>query len=152
MIYIIRKGILIDVGAGLVPALSNHVWEFVALSNHHTAGSGNEAGGNGNFFASRRETRSNNMTGALPAVNLPGVERGYSGQFNFEQMVQSLHELFEHDRQTASQPDATRCGICYLHFSVSELQYQDDGFYLCAGCQRTLGNHKLPMLRRQQKL
>lgn len=92
------------------------------------------------------------MTGALPAISPSGVERGYGGHFNFEQMVQSLRDLFEHDRQIASQPDATRCGICYLHFPVSELQYLDEGFYLCAGCQRTLGNHKLPMIRRQQKL
>lgn len=120
------------------------------MSNHHTSGSGNEAGGN--FFTNRREARSNNMTGALPMVGSSGIERGYSGQFSFEQMVQSLRELFERDRLVASQPDASRCGICYLYFPVSELLYRDEGFYLCPGCQHALGSQHVSMVRRQQKL
>jgi hypothetical protein len=92
------------------------------------------------------------MTGALPALEPTAVERRYSGAFDFEEMIQSLHELFERDRQIASQPDATRCGICYLHFPVSELYYQEEGFYVCQGCARALGNHRLPMVRMQQKL
>jgi hypothetical protein len=92
------------------------------------------------------------MTGALPALDTTGVERGYSGAYDFEEMIQSLHELFERDRQIASQPDATRCGICYLHFPVSELHYRDEGFYVCQGCERALGNQRLPMIRVQQKL
>ena len=67
-------------------------------------------------------------------------------------MLVSLHELFEHDRQVASQPDATRCGICYLYFSVSELHYrEEEGFYVCPGCSKVLGKQTLPMIRRQQK-
>ena len=128
--------------------------EFCALSSHYTPGSGNGASSNSNTnsFASRREFRANNITGMLPALGTTGMERGYVGSFDFEQMILSLHELFEQDRQIASQQDATRCGICYLHFSVSELQYRDEGFYVCKGCEHSLGKQALPMLRRQQKL
>jgi hypothetical protein len=67
-------------------------------------------------------------------------------------MLISLHELFEQDRQVASQSDATRCGICYLHFSVSKLHYRDqEGFYVCDGCERSLGKQTISMLRQQQK-
>jgi hypothetical protein len=128
--------------------------EFYALSSHYnTPGSGNGASSNSNTssFTSRREFRANNITGMLPALGTTGLERGYSGSFDFEQMILSLHDLFEQDRQTASQPDATRCGICYLHFPVSELQYRDEGFYVCKGCEHSMGKQTLPMLRRQQK-
>lgn len=93
------------------------------------------------------------MTGMLPPVGVPGVERGYGSTFDFEQMILSLHDLFEHDRQVASQPDSSRCGICYLHFPVTELHFRDEeGFYICSGCSHALGKHFVPMLRRQQKL
>jgi Pyruvate/2-oxoacid:ferredoxin oxidoreductase delta subunit len=88
----------------------------------------------------------------LPPLGTTGVERSYGSSFDFEQMIQSLRELFEQDRQTASQSDSTRCGICYLYYPVSELQYRDEGFYLCKGCEQALGKHTLPMLRHQQKL
>ena len=88
----------------------------------------------------------------LPATGAIGVERGYGSSFDFEQMIQSLHDLFEQDRQIASQQDSTRCGICYLHFSVTDLQYREEGFYVCTGCEGALGKHTLSMLRRQQKL
>jgi hypothetical protein len=128
--------------------------EFYALSSHYTPGSGNGASSNSNTnsFASRREFRANNITGMLPPLGTTGVERNYGGAFDFDQMIESLHELFERDRQIASQPDATRCGICYLHFPVSELVYREEGFYLCQGCDHTLGKQAVPMLRRQQKL
>ena len=75
----------------------------------------------------------------------------YTSSFDFEAMLISLHELFEHDRQVASQQDACRCGICYLHFSVSELHYREEGFYVCEGCERAMSKLMLPMLREQQK-
>jgi hypothetical protein len=28
---------------------------------------------------------------------------------------------------------------------------EEEGFYICKGCERTLGKQKIPMLRRQQK-
>ena len=97
--------------------------------------------------------RANNSTGVLPSLGISSAERRItSGAFDFEQMVQSLHDLFEHDRQIASQPYATRCGICYLHFPLSELQYRDEGFYTCSGCSQTLGHQDVPMLHKQQKL
>jgi hypothetical protein len=97
--------------------------------------------------------RANNSTGVLPSLGISNTERRIpSGVFDFEQMVQSLHELFERDRQIASQPNSTRCGICYLHFLLSELQYQNEGFYVCSGCSQTLDHQDVPMLHKQQKL
>ncbi len=123
-------------------------WEAVALSNSSTQGAGGGQEHN-NSFASRRDTRINNNTGSLPVV---GAARGVSGPFDFEAMIASLRELFERDRQIASQPDSTRCGICYLHFPLSELNYREkEGFYICSSCERQLGKQQMPMLRRQQK-
>jgi hypothetical protein len=97
--------------------------------------------------------RASNSTGVLPSLGISSTERRIpSGAFDFEQMVQSLHELFERDRQVASQPNSTRCGICYLHFPLSELLYRDEGFYACSGCSQILGHQDVPMLHKQQKL
>jgi hypothetical protein len=125
------------------------------LSNLHTPDADNGGAGsqNGNSFVSRRDIRANNMTGALPAINTGTTKNytGYASSFDFEALLTSLHDLFEHDRQVASQQDSTRCGICYLYFSVSELYYRDEGFYVCASCDQNLGKHSVPMLRKQQK-
>ena len=121
------------------------------MSNNYTAEPQDGAGHNGNASLSRREMRASNATGALPGLGAPG-ERIQTGSQDFEQMLQSLHDLFEHDRQIASQPDATRCGICYLHYSVSELEYQEEGFYTCAHCAHTLRQQHLVVVRKQQKL
>jgi hypothetical protein len=89
----------------------------------------------------------------LPARAIANTERrATAGAFDFEQMVQSLHELFEHDRQLASQPNSTRCGICYLHFLLSEMQYRDEGFYICSHCSQTLSQQDVSMLHKQQKM
>lgn len=128
-------------------------WEIFALSNNYTTGSESEASNNSSSAISRREARANSSTGALPALGTLGIERNpQPGTFDFEQMVQSLRELFEHDRQVASQSDATRCGICYLHFHGNELHYREEGFYACSNCERNLGQQHLSMLRKQQKL
>ena len=93
------------------------------------------------------------MTGALPTISPNfGTERFYTGSFEFEHLIQSLRELFEQDRRIASQPDSIRCGICYLYFSVSDLHYREEGFYVCEGCQRSLGDQSVFMLRKQQKM
>lgn len=118
------------------------------MSNNHIDNS--NPTGNGNTPTGRREVRNNNMTGALPPLN--PSERVRSGSSEFEQLIDSLHDLFEHDRQIASQSDATRCGLCYLHYSLSELHYREEGFYVCERCEKSLGNHAQPMIRRQQKL
>ncbi len=125
-------------------------WEAVALSNSSTSGAGNGGGQeHNNSFANRREARVNNNTGSLPVV---GPGRNNSASFDFEAMIASLHELFERDRQIASQPDAARCGICYLYYALDELRYrEEEGFYICASCERQLGKQQMPMLRRQQK-
>ncbi len=67
-------------------------------------------------------------------------------------LIDSLHDLFAQDRVIASQGNATRCGICYLHFSLSELEYRAvEGYYICADCKRALGSTQLMMVRRQQR-
>ncbi len=122
------------------------------MSNNYTPGSSNGASGN-NSFVHRREMRASNVTGALPPLgSIVGTERGSYSSFDFEQMILSLRELFEHDRQIASQAEATRCGLCYLHFNAEELLYREEGFYVCKNCERTLGRQAVPMLRKQQKL
>ncbi|WP_126551002.1 hypothetical protein [Dictyobacter kobayashii] len=123
------------------------------MSNNYTSGSEGGASNNGSSSISRREARANSITGALPPLGSLGIEQNTQpGAFNFEQMVQSLKDLFEQDRQIASQSDATRCGICYLHFHVNELHYREEGFYVCDNCEHHLGSHHLSMLRKQQKL
>ncbi|HTK07652.1 MAG TPA: hypothetical protein VL485_10825 [Ktedonobacteraceae bacterium] len=122
------------------------------MSNSHISGSDNSAASNSNLSASRREIRNGNMTGALPPLSPGGLERGRTGSSDFEQLIESLHELFEHDRQIASQQDATRCGLCYLHFPLTELFYREEGFYICSNCDKSLGKHSQTMVRRQQKL
>lgn len=68
-------------------------------------------------------------------------------------LIDSLHDLFAHDRTVASQGGVARCGICYFHFPVSELIYREaDGFYVCLNCERSLGVGRVPMVRRQQRL
>lgn len=67
-------------------------------------------------------------------------------------LIDSLHDVFIQDRSVASQGGTTRCGICYLHFPIAELEYRDaEGYYVCARCARALGHTRLPMVRRQQR-
>ncbi len=125
--------------------------EIYVLSNNYTPGPNDGPSNNGHSLVNRREIHANHMTGALPIIKTP--ERSSGTGFDFEQMIEALRELFEHDRQIASQGDATRCGLCYLHFVVSEVRYrEEEGFYVCQNCEHTLGKHKIPMLRQQQKL
>ncbi len=121
------------------------------MGSNYTPGSGSGMSGNGSSFVSRREMRATNQTGALPVIS---TSRSYSGSFDFENLIASLRELFAQDRQVAShsQQEGTRCGICYLHFTVSSLTYrEEEGFYVCHGCEPALGKNKIPMIRRQQK-
>ena len=123
------------------------------MSNNYTGGSEGGILHNGSSSISRREARANSSTGALPPLGMLGIERPtHPGGFDFEQMVLSLKDLFEEDRQIASQSDATRCGICYLHFRINELHYRDEGFYVCSNCEQQLGSQRLTVLRKQQKM
>ena len=125
--------------------------EIYVLSNNYTSDPNDGPSNNGHSLVNRREMHASHMTGALPIIKT--AERSAGTGFDFEQMLASLHELFEHDRQIASQGDATRCGLCYLHFVVSELHYrEEEGFYVCQNCERILSKQKIPMLRQQQKL
>jgi hypothetical protein len=121
------------------------------LSNYHTQDHDGNVSSNGSSFANRRELRANNTTGALPALGSFSIERLQTSSFDFNHMLESLHDLFEHDRQAASLPDSTRCGICYLHFPIAELHYRDEGFYACAACAHALGHQRVSMLRKQQR-
>lgn len=119
------------------------------MSNNYTPGSGSGTPGENRELINRREVQVSNNTGALPMVGSP---HNYPGSFDFESMILSLRELFALDRQIASQPDSSRCGICYIHFMLSELDYrEEEGFYVCRGCERTISKQTIPMLRRQQK-
>ncbi len=109
---------------------------------------------NGSAFVSRREMRASNVTGALPVLSptQAGTEHTHTSSSEFERLIQSLRELFERDRHIASQQDTTRCGICYLYFSVSELNYREEGYYTCPACEHALGRQNITMLRKQQKM
>jgi hypothetical protein len=67
-------------------------------------------------------------------------------------LIDNLRTIFERDRAVASQSGSTRCGICYLHYAQSELEYRDaEGFYVCPTCARALGTAEVSMVRRQQQ-
>jgi hypothetical protein len=135
-----REGTLIGLVLGANTSLSDHSIDRGTLHS-------------GNAFISRHEMRTKNGNTVVPSLGIVNTERGVSSAtFDFEQMLQALHELFEHDRQIASQPNSTRCGVCYLHFVLSELQYRNEGFYICSGCNQSLGHQNVPMLHKQQKL
>lgn len=121
------------------------------MSSNHSQGAGNQ---NPQGYRRERDGRSQNSgpfngTSGQFTGN-PG--RGYLGSFDFEAMIDSLRELFAHDRQVASQQDSKRCGICYLYFTGEDLRYrEEEGFYVCPACQQALGKQTLCMIRRQQK-
>jgi len=67
-------------------------------------------------------------------------------------LIDSLHSLFDQDRAVASQTGAVRCGVCYLHFPLADLEYREqEGFYVCPACKHSLGGASIPMVRRQQR-
>jgi hypothetical protein len=125
------------------------------LSNNYIPGIGTGEGNNSLGPRRDREGRSlsangyANNTGALQPLN---AGRAHTRSFDFEEMIISLRELFVSDRQTASQAENRRCGLCYLYYVPSELSYrEEEGFYICMHCNHGMGKQDLPMLRRQQK-
>jgi hypothetical protein len=71
---------------------------------------------------------------------------------DLSQLIEALHKQFEQDRAVASQPGAVRCGICYLYYLPGEVLFrEEEGFYACKSCQRTLGQTRIKMVRRQQR-
>ena len=121
------------------------------MSGYHAQDHSDGNSSNNGSWASRRENRANNITGAFPVIGSFSLEKIQPGNFNFDHLIESLHDLFEHDRQVASQPDSTRCGLCYLYFPIAELHYRDEGFYICPNCAHNLGKHRISMLRQQQR-
>jgi hypothetical protein len=79
-------------------------------------------------------------------------DRDGQARMDLAQLIESLRQQFEQDRALASQSGAARCGICYLYYRQTDLLYrEEEGFYICSRCQRTLGNGHLKMIRRQQR-
>lgn len=83
-----------------------------------------------------------------PAPTAPRPEvRG-----EFGPLIDSLRDLFAHDRAIASAGNSARCGLCYLHHPLAELDYrEEEGYYVCPACKHSLGSARLPMVRRQQR-
>jgi len=107
---------------------------------------GGESDGVGTIPATWRIERLNGGTDSTPREPFRPESRGEVGS-----LIDSLHELFSQDRAAASQGDSARCGICYLHFPLTALEYREaEGFYVCATCKRALGHNPLMMIRRQQ--
>lgn len=106
------------------------------------------------------ESEAESVTGANPLVR-PSSSHGSEThdrevrpevRGEFAPLIDSLKDLFQHDRAVASQANSTRCGICYLHFTVAELEYREsEGFYICPDCKQSLARSSLPMIRRQQR-
>lgn len=67
-------------------------------------------------------------------------------------LIDSLKALFEQDRGVSASGGTSRCGLCYLHFPLSELEYRErEGYYICGHCARALGSADVMMVRRQQR-
>lgn len=66
-------------------------------------------------------------------------------------LIDELRTVFEADRTVAMQSASVRCGICYMHHRLDELEYREaEGFYVCEPCSQALRGKRLPMIRRQQ--
>lgn len=92
-----------------------------------------------------------NQQAKLESAIVPESNRDVRGDVG--PLIDSLRDLFERDREVASRGNAARCGICYLHFTLSELLYRDEeGFYVCPSCAKVLLHTRVMMVRRQQHL
>lgn len=79
-------------------------------------------------------------------------ERDGQGRMDLSHLIESLRQQFEQDRALASQNGTSRCGICYFYYRQTDLLYrEEEGFYICHRCQRSLGNGRVKMVRRQQR-
>lgn len=67
-------------------------------------------------------------------------------------LIDSLRSVFQQDRAASSHGGVARCGLCYLHFALADLEYREqEGYYVCVGCRSALGHGHIPMVRRQQR-
>ena len=79
-------------------------------------------------------------------------DRDGQARQDFSNLIESLRQQFEQDRALASQAGTARCGICYFYYRQTDLLYrEEEGFYICPRCQRSLGNGRVKMVRRQQR-
>ncbi len=68
-------------------------------------------------------------------------------------LIDDLRQLFEREIASAKQAGSARCGICYLHFMIAELDYREaDGFYICEKCSQALRGKPLRMIHRQPRI
>ena len=105
-----------------------------------------DSGGDGLVPANWRIERLNGGTDTTPREPFRPESRGEVGS-----LIDSLHAMFAQDRAVASRGDSARCGICYLHFPLTSLEYREvEGFFVCTDCKRTLGHQQVMMIRRQQ--
>lgn len=137
----------------------------MAPQGHGGANGAGQTGGGSNGGSNSGEP-----AGRAPAATgpLPGPGRGSRAERDRDRgeheplrpevrgevgpLIDALHEIFAQDRTVASQGGTTRCGICYLHFPLAELEYrEEEGYYVCERCARALGRIRLPMVRRQQR-
>jgi hypothetical protein len=131
-------------------ASNGHQPHFAVVPPTHPAGvsngtNGTNGSGNGAEAPNWPRTDRGQDRAERPPLR-PGV-RGEVGT-----LIEALHEIFERDRATASQGNAARCGICYLHHPRADLVYREaEGFYVCPTCAALLGAAELNMVRRQQK-
>jgi hypothetical protein len=108
-----------------------------------------ETRGNGHGYGSPRGERPERWPGADGEELIPRPDvRGAVGE-----LIDDLRGVFQRDRTTASGLGSSRCGVCYLHFPLDELEYREaEGFYVCPNCARALGSQRLPMVRRQKHM
>lgn len=109
-----------------------------------SAGSGEESGSAEEYAQLTVPMR------ALEPVASPAVRPEVRGEWG--PLIDSLRDLFAHDRAVASTGSSARCGLCYLHHPLADLEYrEEEGYYVCASCKGALGSSRLPMVRRQQR-
>ena len=108
------------------------------------------------------EDKKKGISGSEAPQRAPGARSGSEGsdrperdgqsRVDLVQLIEALRQQFEQDRALASQTGSARCGICYLYYRQADLVYrEEEGFYICKSCQRSLGNGKIKMVRRQQR-
>ncbi len=79
-------------------------------------------------------------------------DRDGQSRLDLSHLIESFRQQFEQDRTMASQMGTSRCGICYFYYRQTDLLYrEEEGFYICHRCQRSLGNGRVKMVRRQQR-
>lgn len=137
-------------------ALPNGHHEAHGFNGHRTSPRGRprdegEMSSHGNGHATGNGERAERWPGAERWASADLVPRA-DVRGDVGPLIDELRAVFQRDRAVASGTAASRCGICYLHFPLDELEYREaEGFYICPVCARALGAQWLPMVRRQKR-